>query len=113
MTQGEKFLATAIATAGTLGPAAHANDITGLDAGANQVVTIASGAQLSGQRLGPGAEKISIGWSKVDGPGEVTFAVPHAPSTAATFTAAGKYTLMLGGFDGYVYYDFVEVTVNP
>jgi hypothetical protein len=86
---------------------------TTIDAGANQSVMLAAGADLAGQVTGPRAPLMSIGWSKVDGPGDVVFAKPHSAATGVTFSAPGTYKLMLGGYDGYVYYDFVEVTVRP
>jgi len=39
-------------------------------------------------------------WSKVRGPGTVIFAQPNAPSTLATFTEPGDYTLKLTASDG-------------
>jgi hypothetical protein len=38
-------------------------------------------------------------WSKVSGPGTVTFADPAKPATTATFSAAGSYTLRLTASD--------------
>jgi hypothetical protein len=39
-------------------------------------------------------------WSSVSGPGSVIFADPNAPSTLATFTEPGEYTLRLTASDG-------------
>jgi hypothetical protein len=113
MTQRRDWMKNAAAMAGmAMAGTAMALD-TAIDAGADQAVTLAEGANLSGQVTGPRAPLMSIGWSKVEGPGEVVFAKPHAAATSATFSTPGNYRLMLGGFDGYVYYDFVEVTVSP
>jgi hypothetical protein len=86
---------------------------TAIDAGADQAVALGAGANLAGHVTGPRAPVMSIGWSKVEGPGEVVFARPHAAATIARFSTPGTYRLMLGGFDGYVYYDFVDITVSP
>jgi uncharacterized protein len=41
-------------------------------------------------------------WSKVSGPGTVTFADPTAPVTTAAFSAPGEYVLQLGADNGSV-----------
>ncbi len=42
---------------------------------------------------------MTITWTKVSGPGTVTFANPNVASTTATFWAAGTYVLKLTGND--------------
>jgi hypothetical protein len=42
----------------------------------------------------------SVTWSKVSGPGSVSFDNPRAVDTAATFTVAGTYVLRLAATDG-------------
>ena len=42
----------------------------------------------------------SVTWSKVSGPGTVTFASPNATVTQASFSAAGSYVLRLTASDG-------------
>ena len=42
---------------------------------------------------------MTITWTKVSGPGTVTFANPNVASTTATFSAAGTYVLKLTGND--------------
>ena len=49
-----------------------------------------------GQPNGP----VTCTWSKVSGPGTVTFADSSNPETTATFSAAGTYVLQLQGNDG-------------
>ena len=52
-------------------------------------------------------------WSKVSGPGTVTFADPSSASTTATFSAEGVYELQLTGSDSALSAaDKVTVTVN-
>jgi RHS repeat-associated protein len=57
---------------------------------------------------------LTVAWSKVSGPGNVTFAEPNQATTTATFSAAGSYTLRLTANDGRgAKTDTVAVTVNP
>ncbi len=53
-------------------------------------------------------------WSKVSGPGPVTFADPKALTTTATFTRTGSYVLRLTAYDGKTRASStVNVTVEP
>jgi hypothetical protein len=56
-----------------------------------------------------------IAWSKLSGPGNVTFSNPNAPLTTATFSATGVYQLRITGNDSaQIRTDDVIVTVtNP
>ena len=59
----------------------------------------------------PGA--LTYTWTKVNGPGTVTFVNPTAASTAVTFSAGGVYTLKLTANDGALSgSDNVIITVN-
>lgn len=56
----------------------------------------------------------SLLWTKVSGPGLVTFAATTAVDTTVTFTQAGTYVLRLTANDGVVQVsDDVVITVNP
>ena len=56
---------------------------------------------------------MTAAWSKVSGPGTVTFTDATAASTTATFSAAGSYVLRLTGNDGALTAsDDVTVTVS-
>ncbi len=56
----------------------------------------------------PGA--LTITWSKVSGPGTVTFANASAVDTTATFSTTGVYVLQLEAFDGqYTVSDTAEI----
>ncbi|MEE2776401.1 MAG: hypothetical protein VYE73_06510 [Acidobacteriota bacterium] len=48
----------------------------------------------------PRGSSLRIGWSKVSGPGEVTFDSRQAASTSATFAAPGQYELQIEATDG-------------
>jgi len=58
---------------------------------------------------------LAIAWSKLSGPGTVTFSNSNAPVTTATFSASGIYQLRITGNDGaIVRTDDVTITVtNP
>ena len=47
----------------------------------------------------PRTGKLSIGWTMLKGPGNVTFSHPDAARTRATFTAPGVYELLLSATD--------------
>ena len=66
---------------------------------------------LAGQVTGDGVE---ITWRKYSGPGDVVFGNPQQPTTAATFSAAGHYTLLLRAANGVhtPAYDAVDVLVS-
>ncbi len=60
----------------------------------------------------PGA--VTTTWSKVSGPGTVTFGDASAVDTTAAFSAAGSYVLQLQASDGALgASDTVTITVNP
>ena len=45
---------------------------------------------------------VSLTWSRVSGPGSVSFANPHNQATSATFSSGGSYLLRLLADDGQV-----------
>ena len=61
--------------------------------------TASVSATVTDDGLPPGGTT-SLVWSKVSGPGDVTFAAPTAASTGVTFTAAGTYVLRATATDG-------------
>ena len=75
-----------------------------VDAGADvHFVNAQSSANLNGtvQDDGlPSGSTLSITWTKVSGPGDVTFAAGTAQSTKATFSVAGDYVVKLTANDG-------------
>ena len=101
----------------TVDPAPLVNAAPTVDAGADQSITLPGGAALSGTVSDDGlpvGAPVSSTWSKVSGPGSVTFADPAKPATTATFGAAGSYTLRLTGDDtARTSSDDVVVTVDP
>jgi hypothetical protein len=88
-----------------------------VNAGADQTVTLPASGALAGTATDDGLPDppaaLSSVWSKVSGPGMVTFANTSALATTATFSTAGSYTLRLTVSDGGLSSaDDVVVTVN-
>lgn len=89
-----------------------------VNAGANQTITLPAAATLAGTATDDGLPNppatLTISWSKVSGPGTVTFANANAASTSATFGLAGSYVLRLTASDSALSTSRdVTVTVNP
>lgn len=74
-----------------------------VSAGNNQTIAFGEVAQLEGTRADdglPAGSTLSSAWSKVSGPGTVTFGNAAQPATTASFSAAGTYVLRLTATDG-------------
>jgi hypothetical protein len=85
----------------------------GLDQGITLPTNIASLAGTASDDGVPGTG-LTTAWSKVSGPGTVTFANATSLSTSATFSAQGSYVLQLTASDGLLSSsDTLSVTVNP
>lgn len=73
-----------------------------VNAGLNRTITL-PGTTLWGFAWDDGLPnppaKLTTTWSKVSGPGTVTFADPNVPQTTATFSTSGTYVLQLTGTD--------------
>lgn len=97
---------------------APANQPPVVDAGADQAVTstLPATVDLKGTVTDdglPGGSTVTSTWSKVSGPGTVTFANAAAPATKATFSAAGDYVLKLAASDGSLAgEDTVKITLT-
>ena len=91
------------------------NEPPTVDAGADQTVSLAAGADLSGVVDDDGLPDgtLVVSWTKVSGPGTVAFDPPDLASTHATFGAAGTYVLRFQASDGVASSDdTVTVTVE-
>jgi hypothetical protein len=87
-----------------------------VDAGPNQTVTLPAGANLQGTVTDDGkpAGTLTYAWSRVGGPGAVTFGTPTSLSTTATFQAGGAYVLRLTANDSQLSGSAdVTITVQP
>lgn len=61
----------------------------------------------------PGSASLSLTWSKVSGPGTVSFTNPNSAETVASFGSDGTYSLKLRGSDGLLATtDLVNVVVS-
>ncbi len=87
-----------------LAGSAPTNQMPIVNAGTNQTITLPATAALSGSATDdglptpPGA--VTYGWSKLSGPGTVTFGNAAQPVTTAGFSVAGSYVLRLTANDG-------------
>jgi hypothetical protein len=112
---------------GTDGDLSHTDDVSivvnpinlapVVNAGANQTITLPATATLNGSATDdaqPPGSSLSYSWTKVAGPGTVSFANANAAETTATFSTAGSYTLRLTADDSeYSSAADVIITVNP
>ena len=88
------------------------NDPPFVNAGPDLTITLPGPATLAGIATDVDSS-VTIGWSKVSGPGTVTFANASSPATTATFSAAGAYVLALTANDGqFAISDTASVAVN-
>ncbi len=71
-------------------------------AGVARTVVLPGKTYLSGKARDDGKPKptLALGWTKVSGPGDVTFADPAAAVTTASFATPGEYVLQLSADDG-------------
>ena len=99
------------------GSSTPSNQVPSVNAGANQTITLPMSANLDGTVNDDGLPNppasVSLTWSKVSGPGTVTFDNVSAVDTTANFSTAGTYTLRLRADDGALSNtDEVTITVN-
>lgn len=87
-----------------------------VSAGVDQTITLPASAALNGSASDDGlptGSTIVVTWSKLSGPGTVSFANPNAAVTTASFSQAGSYVLRLTADDSELTAtDDVVITVN-
>ncbi len=87
-----------------------------VNAGGDQSITLPSSATLNGTVSDdglPAGSSLTRSWTRVSGPGTVTFSAPTSATTSASFSAAGAYVLRLAASDGALSAsDDVAITVN-
>jgi len=98
-------------------PPPPANQAPNVNAGTDQSITLSEFAVMEGAVSDDGLPnppgQVTITWSKVSGPGTVSFGESAAGDTTATFSATGTYVLRLQAYDGELYrFDTVSITVN-
>ncbi len=94
------------------------NQAPAVSAGADSTITLPAAATLTGTASDDGLPNppaaLTRLWSKVSGPGTVTFADAAALQTTATFSTPGTYVIRLRADDGALQSsDDATVTVNP
>ena len=97
--------------------AAAANKAPVVNAGPDQTITLPATASLSGTATDDGLPNppaaVTTTWSKVSGPGTVTFGNASAKATTATFSTSGSYVLRLTANDSALSAtDDIAITVN-
>lgn len=101
----------------TVNPPVLVNRPPQADAGPDQTITLPATAVLKGKITDdglPAGGTLSASWTKLSGPGSITFANPAASDTTATFAEAGTYVLRLTASDSALTgSDDITVTVNP
>jgi hypothetical protein len=88
-----------------------------VNAGPDQTITLPASASLSGTATDDGLPippgMLTTTWSKVSGPGTVTFGNANSLNTTASFSLAGTYVLRLTGNDSLLSAnDDVTITAN-
>jgi hypothetical protein len=79
-----------------------ANQPPVVNAGANQIIAFPGSASLNGTVTDdgqPSGSSVSVVWSKVSGPGAVTFGDQNSAVTTASFSTVGTYVLRLTADD--------------
>ena len=89
-----------------------------VDAGPDQTITLPTDTlSLNGTATDDGlpiGSSLVTTWTKVSGPGPVTFAAPGNPVTSATFSEPGNYVLRLSANDSLLtVFDEMSVEVVP
>jgi hypothetical protein len=75
----------------------NSNQAPSVNAGENQSITLPASTNLTGTLSDDGFSGVSVAttWSKVSGPGTVTFSAAGQLNTSASFSTAGVYVLRL------------------
>ncbi len=103
-------------TLDSFGSSTNAAPVVG--AGPDRSITLPSTVSLAGVVSDDGLPsppgQVTSTWSRVSGPGTVTFTDASSPTTTASFSVAGSYVLQLSATDGALTTsDQVAVTVAP
>ena len=87
-----------------------------VNAGSDQTITLPADATLNASATDDGqpSSQLTTTWSKVSGPGNVTFGNASNTSTTATFTQPGAYVLRITADDSQLTSsDDINITVHP
>ncbi|MFN7916658.1 MAG: Ig-like domain-containing protein [Vicinamibacterales bacterium] len=117
LTASDTLLSAFAETTVTVNPAPPVNQAPQVTAGANQTITLPSGATLAGTVTDdglPAGATVTSQWSQQSGPGTATFANGASPATTVTFSTAGTYVLRLTASDTALNaFADTTVLVNP
>ena len=99
-------------------PPPPTNQAPQVNAGVDQTITLPTTANLAGTVTDDGLPSppgaVTLTWTKVSGPGTVTFGTLGARTTTAAFSVAGTYVVRLTANDSALSAsDTVQITVNP
>jgi hypothetical protein len=98
-------------------PPTPTNQAPSVSSGADQTITLPDTARLNGTASDDGlptGSTLALSWSKVSGPGTVTFGNQGAAATTAAFSTAGTYILRLTATDSVLSSSAeVSIIVNP
>jgi hypothetical protein len=87
-----------------------------VNAGPDQMVLLSNGAALNGFAIDdgrPAGASLTYAWTKISGPGTVTFGNSTNATTTASFSATGQYLLRLAASDSQkTAYDEVSITAT-
>ncbi len=77
------------------------NQPPAVTAGPNQTITLPASASLTGTATDDGKPSgtLTYAWSKVSGPGGVTFSAPGSLTTSASFASSGTYVVRFSASD--------------
>jgi RHS repeat-associated protein len=93
------------------------NDAPVVDAGPDQATEVSMAVALAGSVNDdgdPAGSPLTVLWSKVSGPGSVSFQASDSAASRALFSASGVYVLRLTATDSQLTsYDEVTITVSP
>jgi len=105
------------ATGNCIASKTAANQAPVVNAGPDQTITLPAVANLNGVVTDDGLPNppgtVTVTWTKVSGPGTVTFGNASAAVTTASFSTSGVYVLQLTANDGALPgSDQIQITVN-
>jgi len=116
LTASDGALSASDDVAVTVGSTAQANVAPQMDAGDDQTVRLPNKANLSASFSDDGlpSNQITCTWTKVSGPGTVSFGDIHEPATTAAFSREGTYVLEASASDGKLATDdTLSIVVSP
>jgi PKD repeat protein len=117
LTANDSLLAASDDVIITVNAAGSTNQPPAVNAGPDQMITFPASATLAGSATDdglPAGSTLTRTWSKVSGPGTVTFGNASSLNTTASFSVTGSYTLRLTVSDSALSTsDDIVIVVSP